>query len=93
MVTNYLHRPLFPRIADALAEGGLLIYETFMIGNERFGRPRNPDFLLREGELRAVAEAAGFAVVEHGHGEEGDPPSCVRQRLFAVRPATANRGS
>jgi SAM-dependent methyltransferase len=46
IVTNYLHRPLLPAIARALAPGGVLIYETFARGNERFGRPRNPDFLL-----------------------------------------------
>jgi SAM-dependent methyltransferase len=51
IVTNYLHRPLLPAIARALAPGGVLIYETFARGNERFGRPSNPDFLLRPGEL------------------------------------------
>ena len=51
VVTNYLHRPLFPLLIDALAPGGVLIYETFALGNERFGRPSNPDFLLKPGEL------------------------------------------
>jgi len=51
VVTNYLHRPLFPAIAGALFPGGVLIYETFARGNERFGKPSNPDFLLEEGEL------------------------------------------
>jgi SAM-dependent methyltransferase len=51
VVTNYLHRPLFPRILDALTPAGVLIYETFAAGNERFGKPSNPDFLLRPGEL------------------------------------------
>ena len=51
VVTNYLHRPLLPAIVAAVAPGGLLVYETFAVGNERFGRPRNPDFLLRPGEL------------------------------------------
>src|SRR5262245_38033738 len=46
VVTNYLHRPLLAPIAAALAEHGALIYETFAVGNERFGRPTNPDFLL-----------------------------------------------
>ncbi len=49
VVTNYFHRPLFPAMVDALAAGGAVLYETFMIGNERFGRPSNPDFLLRPG--------------------------------------------
>jgi SAM-dependent methyltransferase len=51
LVLDYLHRPLLPAIARALAPGGVLIYETFARGNERFGRPSNPDFLLRPGEL------------------------------------------
>jgi len=51
VVTNYLHRALFPRLLDAVAPGGVLIYETFAVGNERFGRPSNPEFLLRPGEL------------------------------------------
>jgi SAM-dependent methyltransferase len=55
VVTNYLHRPLFPVLLDAIAAGGVLIYETFAAGNERYGRPSNPDFLLRPGELLEVA--------------------------------------
>jgi SAM-dependent methyltransferase len=51
VVTNYLHRALFPHLLDALAPGGVLIYETFALGNERFGRPSNPEFLLKPGEL------------------------------------------
>lgn len=85
VVTNYLHRPLYPRILDSLAEGGVLIYETFMLGNERFGRPSNPDFLLRPGELLEAfkpLEVLGF--------EEGDvaqPKAAVMQRLCAVNAA------
>ncbi len=51
VVTNYLHRPLLPALVDAVEPGGVLIYETFAAGNERFGRPSNPDFLLQPGEL------------------------------------------
>ena len=54
VVSNYLHRPLLPCLADSLCNGGILIYTTFASGNERFGRPRNPAFLLRPGELPAV---------------------------------------
>lgn len=54
VVTNYLHRPLFAHLLDALGPGGMLIYETFAAGNERFGRPTNPDFLLRNGELLEI---------------------------------------
>ncbi|MBM3524349.1 MAG: class I SAM-dependent methyltransferase, partial [Alphaproteobacteria bacterium] len=51
IVTNYLHRPLFATLVEALAPGGLLVYETFAVGNERFGKPSNPAFLLQPGEL------------------------------------------
>ena len=51
VVTNYLHRPLLPVLADSLETGGLLVYETFALGNERFGKPSNPAFLLAPGEL------------------------------------------
>ena len=55
VVTNYLHRPLFAAIASALSPGGVLIYETFALGNEQFGKPSNPDFLLRKDELLGVS--------------------------------------
>lgn len=51
VVTNYLYRPLMPHLLAALAPAGVLIYETFALGNERYSRPSNPDFLLRPGEL------------------------------------------
>ena len=51
VVTNYLHRPLMPLILASLMDQGILIYETFAVGNEKFGRPRNPDFLLSDNEL------------------------------------------
>lgn len=51
VVTNYLHRPLFPKLLESLAMGGILIYETFAKGHERLGRPQNPDYLLKSAEL------------------------------------------
>ena len=51
VVTDYLHRPLFPALLDALSPGGTLIYETYALGQEKFGRPARPEFLLRPGEL------------------------------------------
>jgi len=87
VVSNYLHRPLLPLIADAVAEGGALIYETFGAGNEAHGRPRNPDFLLRPNELLEVF-AGRFVVVAYEHGLETTPRPAVRQRLAAVRGAT-----
>jgi SAM-dependent methyltransferase len=85
VVTNYLHRPLFPDIFRALAPGGVLIYETFAVGNERHGRPSNPDFLLRHGELLARAAEAGLRVLAYEDLEVSEPrPACV-QRLCALR--------
>ena len=80
VVTNYLHRPLLPVLAGALAEGGVLIYETFMAGNERFGRPSNPDFLLRPGELLEA-----FAMLTVVAFEQGATERSVVQRICAVR--------
>ena len=86
VVVNYLWRPLLPHLCAAIEPGGLLLYETFGVGNERFGRPRNPDFLLRDGELRDVAGQAGLEVIDYAHGPIGDPAHAVRQRLLARRP-------
>ena len=84
VVANYLHRPLFPALTEALAPGGALIYETFAAGNERFGRPRNPDFLLRPGELLDVARAARMRVLAYEDVEIAAPrPACV-QRIAAL---------
>ena len=54
VVTNYLHRPLLPMLLESLAQGGVLIYETFALGNERYGRPKNPNFLLLPDELLEI---------------------------------------
>jgi SAM-dependent methyltransferase len=83
VVTNYLHRPLFPILAEALGPGGVLIYETFMQGNELFGRPSNPDFLLRPGEL-LEAFAGRFTTVAFEQGEVATPRPAMVQRLAAV---------
>jgi SAM-dependent methyltransferase len=56
IVTNYLHRPLMPAIFNAIAPDGLLIYQTFAQGNEQYGKPSNPDFLLAPGELLAAVD-------------------------------------
>ena len=84
VVVNYLWRPLLPVLVASVAPGGVLLYETFAVGHERFGRPRNPDFLLSPDELRDAVGSA-LAVREYEHGEEGVPPTAVRQRLCAVR--------
>ena len=84
VVTNYLWRPLFSRLLEAVAPGGLLLYETFLEGHERFGRPANPEFLLRRGELLRLVDGA-FDVVAFEEGEDGDPPTAMRQRICARR--------
>lgn len=68
LVANYLHRPLWEGLIGCLAPDGVLIYETFAKGNERFGRPRNPDHLLEPGELLAVAARAGLTVLAYEYG-------------------------
>ena len=82
VVTNYLWRPRLPDIVASVAAGGVLIYETFAIGNERVGKPSNPDFLLRAGEL--LDTAAGLRVVAYEDGFEAAPERFV-QRIVAVR--------
>jgi len=82
VVTNYLHRPLFPRLLEALAGDGVLIYETFAEGNARFGKPSRPDFLLQPDELlRAFGELVAVAFEQ---GEVRAPGRAVVQRLCAV---------
>jgi SAM-dependent methyltransferase len=85
IVVDYLWRPLLPQLVAALDDGGQLLYETFMVGNERHGRPRNPDFLLRDGELRELAERHGLEVLSFSQGEVGAPATAVRQRMHARR--------
>lgn len=84
VVTNYLWRPLFPQIAAALGAGGVLIYETFMRGNERFGKPSNPDFLLAPHELLDWCRDAGLEIRAF---EQGEDAKAVRQRICAVKTA------
>ena len=84
IVTNYLYRPLFPALINALADNGCLIYETFAQGNERHGRPSNPDFLLAPGEL--LSETSGtLSVVAYEHGLVNNPRPAVMQRICALR--------
>ncbi|SFH94489.1 Methyltransferase domain-containing protein [Collimonas sp. OK307] len=95
VVTNYLHRPLFPAILDSVAKQGVLLYETFAVGNEQFGKPSNPDFLLQPGELSALlaADTAGnWRVVAFEDGfVDGSKPAMV-QRICAIKCATEQGG-
>jgi len=84
VVTNYLWRDILDDICEAVMPGGWLIYETFGIGNEAFGRPRNPDFLLQPGELAETARDR-FRIIGYEHGQLNIPSPAVIQRLAAIR--------
>ena len=84
VVTNYLHRPLFPALEAALAPGGLLIYETFAAGNAAFGKPGNPDYLLQPRELLDVFGAT-LKVLAFEDGFSAQPKPAMVQRMAARR--------
>lgn len=84
VITNYLWRPLWPRILSSLKCGGVLICETFAQGNETVGRPSRPDFLLATGELLQVASQGDLRVIAYEDGFAQAPERFV-QRLVAVR--------
>jgi SAM-dependent methyltransferase len=87
IVVNYLHRPLFNYFINALAPGGIFIYETFARGNEKFTQPRNPDHLLKSAELLNLAQG-GLDVIAYEHGiDKKGLLSVVIQRICAIKPA------
>jgi SAM-dependent methyltransferase len=89
VVANYLHRPLFPHLLSALAGDGVLLYETFARGNEAYGRPANPEFLLAPGELLQMA-AGRLTVVAFEQGSASPPArAAVVGRIAAVGPDRA----
>lgn len=82
VVTNYLHRPLFPHLLAALQPSGVLLYETFMAGNERFGRPSRPEFLLKDGELLELVRGRG-SVIAYEARMISEPKMAMVQRIAA----------
>jgi SAM-dependent methyltransferase len=84
VVTNYLHRPLIAVLVDCLEPGGVLIYETFARGNERFGKPSNPDFLLAPGELLESVRGR-LRVLAYEDLTVSEPRPAALQRLAARR--------
>lgn len=82
VVSNYLHRPLWPHLLAALDHNALLIYETFMLGNEKYGKPSNPDFLLRPGELLQAVNALHVLAFEQGR--VNSPKAAIVQRICAT---------
>ncbi|MEQ1697428.1 MAG: class I SAM-dependent methyltransferase [Hyphomicrobiaceae bacterium] len=88
IVTNYLHRPILPAIIAAVAPNGLLLYETFAQGNERYGKPSNPNFLLAPGELLDAVHGH-LTPVAYEHVTLSSPPgspTAIVQRIAAINP-------
>jgi len=85
VVTNYLYRPHLDRLPELLEEGGILIYETFALGNEKFGKPSNPNFLLNPGELLAFAARHSLKVLAYEDIYLDEPKLAMVQRLCAVK--------
>ncbi len=84
VVVNYLFRPLLPLLVQSVAPGGVLLYDTFAVGNEALGRPSNPDFLLRADELAAAVEGQ-LQIEEVFHGRTETPKPAIKQRICARR--------
>ena len=86
VVTNYLWRPLLADLVAAVADDGLFVYETFALGQHRFGRPSNPDFLLKPNELLDVVRPSLTVIAyEHGQLKDHDRTRIV-QRIAACGP-------
>lgn len=83
IVFRYLHRPLFPALLNAVEPGGLVIYETFTIGNRKYGRPNNPDFLLKPNELQTLFQ--DWEVIDYFEGVLNNPDRAVAQ-IVARKP-------
>jgi len=88
IVVNYLHRPTLAAAISLVGAGGLLLYETFAEGQQAFGRPRNPDYLLRPGELLEAVRGR-FVVLAYEHGRVEGPKAV--QRIAAIDPGFAAR--
>ena len=85
VVTNYLYRPFLDELPKMLTEGGVLIYETFADGNAEFGKPSNPNFLLKPGELLALAQHSGLKVIAYEDIYLDQPKPAMVQRICAVK--------
>jgi len=84
IVSRYLHRPLLTSLATILKPGGILIYETFMRGNERYGKPSNPDFLLMPDELLNTYSPL-LNIISFEQGEVVEPKPAMLQRICAQK--------
>ena len=84
LVTNYLYRPRLAQLFGLIRPGGCLVYETFGSGHAAFGRPRNPDYLLREGELPDHLPP-DFSILDYFHGRVETPKPALIQHMLAQR--------
>jgi SAM-dependent methyltransferase len=84
IVTNYLYRPLMQRLLASVTPGGVLLYQTFMEGNQRFGKPSNPDHLLNDGELLELVRGK-FSVIAYEARLISEPAMAMVQRIAARR--------
>lgn len=85
VVSNYLYRPYLDLLPRMLSDGGVLIYETFALGNAEFGKPSNPNFLLNPGELLALAARHGLKVLAYEDIYVNLPKQAMIQRICAVK--------
>ncbi|NIO04754.1 MAG: hypothetical protein GTN74_09110 [Proteobacteria bacterium] len=83
LVFRYLHRPLIPHIRSALKKRGILIYETFTLAQPRFGKPHNPDYLLRPDELRNWF--SDWKIIHYFEGVRRDPERAVAEIVCQKR--------
>jgi SAM-dependent methyltransferase len=84
IVSNYLHRPLFPHLLNAMDDGSVLIYDTFAVGNEAYGKPSRLDFLLEPDELLHLVEGK-LEVIDFEQGYVEEPKPAIKQRIAAVK--------
>jgi len=85
VVTNYLYRPHLDQLPKMLAQGGVLIYETFAQGNGQFGKPSNPNFLLNPGELLTLAASHSLKVLAYEDIYVDEAKPAMVQRLCALK--------
>ena len=85
VVTNYLYRPHLDQLPKMLSPGGVLIYETFAQGNEAFGKPSNPNFLLKTGELLALAASHDLKIIAYEDIYQASPKPAMMQRICALK--------
>jgi tellurite methyltransferase len=84
LVFNYLHRPLMPAIRAALKPGGRIFYETFTTRQAERGHPRNPAFLLKDGELAELLAPFGILRSRDGDIDGRFIASIVAERLYTA---------